>query len=159
MLLIGGSRWSERPATRCSVSRSALPCPSPPSYRRAPLFDQTRPNYAGDLGLLANAKLVARIKASDLVIVAGARLNQTTSQDYTLFDRNRHESWCMPIPKPANLAGSFAPTCRSMPAPALSPRRSTGFRRAPSRAGAAKPRPPMPSIARSRTSPCRSRAR
>ena len=29
---------------------------------------------------------MARIKASDLVIVAGAQLNQTTSQDYTLFD-------------------------------------------------------------------------
>jgi len=55
------------------------------SYRRAPLFDQTAPNYAGDLGLQANPKLVARIKASDLVIAAGARLNQTTSQDYTLF--------------------------------------------------------------------------
>jgi acetolactate synthase-1/2/3 large subunit len=36
--------------------------------------------------LLANPRLVARVKASDLVIVAGARLNQTTSQDYTLFD-------------------------------------------------------------------------
>ena len=35
------------------------------------MFDQTHPNYAGDLGLLANPKLVARIKASDLVIVGG----------------------------------------------------------------------------------------
>ena len=32
------------------------------SYRRAPLFDQMLPNYAGDIGLLANPKLVARIK-------------------------------------------------------------------------------------------------
>jgi acetolactate synthase-1/2/3 large subunit len=55
------------------------------SYRRAPLFDQTSPNYAGDLGLIANPKLVARIRSSDLVIAVGARLNQTTSQDYALF--------------------------------------------------------------------------
>jgi acetolactate synthase-1/2/3 large subunit len=55
------------------------------SYRRAPLCDQTLPNYAGDLGLQASPKLVTRVKSRDLVIAVGARLNQTTSQDYTLF--------------------------------------------------------------------------
>ena len=43
-------------------------------------------DYAGDLGLGANPKLVARVKASDLVIAAGARLNELTSQGYSLFD-------------------------------------------------------------------------
>jgi acetolactate synthase-1/2/3 large subunit len=86
LLLIGGSRWNEE--ARAQVARFAerFALPVATSYRRAPLFDQTLPNYAGDLGLLANPRLVARVKASDLVIVAGARLNQTTSQDYTLFD-------------------------------------------------------------------------
>jgi acetolactate synthase-1/2/3 large subunit len=50
------------------------------------LFDPLHPNYAGDLGLGANPKLVARVKASDLVIAAGARLNELTSQGYSLFD-------------------------------------------------------------------------
>ena len=86
IVLIGGSRWNE--AARAQIARFAerFALPVATSYRRGPLFDQTAPNYAGDIGLLANPKLVARIKASDLVIVAGARLNQTTSQDYTLFD-------------------------------------------------------------------------
>src|SRR3984885_10937081 len=56
------------------------------SLPRAQPFDSLHPNYAGDLGLGANPKLVARVKASDLVIAAGARLNELTSQSYTLFD-------------------------------------------------------------------------
>ena len=85
LLLLGGSRWNEE--ARAQVARFAqrFDLPVMNAYRRAPLFDQTAPNYAGDLGLLANPKLVARVKNSDLVIAAGARLNQTTSQDYTLF--------------------------------------------------------------------------
>jgi acetolactate synthase I/II/III large subunit len=84
ILLIGGSRWNQEARARIAgfAERFALPV----ATTRAPLFDQSLPNYAGDLGLLANPKLVARVKSSDLVIVAGARLNQTTSQDYGLFD-------------------------------------------------------------------------
>ena len=86
MLLIGGSRWDEEARAQVAHFAERLALPVATSYRRAPLFDQTLPNYAGDIGLLANPALVARVKASDLVIVAGARLNQTTSQDYSLFD-------------------------------------------------------------------------
>jgi acetolactate synthase I/II/III large subunit len=86
MLLLGGSRWDETARARIARFAERFALPVATGYRRGPLFDQTAPNYAGDLGLLANPKLVARIKASDLVIAAGARLNQTTSQDYTLFD-------------------------------------------------------------------------
>ena len=58
---------------------------APPSA--APIISiRSHPNYAGDLGLAANPRLVARVKASDLVIAAGARLNELTSQGYTLFD-------------------------------------------------------------------------
>lgn len=86
LLLIGGSRWTEEARDQIARFAARFDLPVATSYRRAPLFDQTQPNYAGDIGLLANPKLVARIKASDLVIVAGARLNQTTTQDYSLFD-------------------------------------------------------------------------
>ena len=90
IVLLGGSRWDEeaRAAVTRFAERFALPVAT--SYRRAPLFDALHPNYAGDLGLAPNPKLVARVKASDLVIVIGARLNEITSQGYTLFD----------IPKP-----------------------------------------------------------
>ena len=86
LLLIGGSRWNEEARAQIARFAGRFDLPVATSYRRGALFDQTLPNYAGDIGLLANPKLVARIKASDLVIVAGARLNQTTTQDYCLFD-------------------------------------------------------------------------
>jgi acetolactate synthase-1/2/3 large subunit len=89
LLLIGGSRWNDEAREQIARFAGRFDLPVATSYRRAPLFDQTLPNYAGDIGLLANAKLVARIKASDLVIVAGARLNQTTTQDYSLFDERQ----------------------------------------------------------------------
>ena len=85
MLLLGGSRWSEEAREQVARFAQRFDLPVANSYRRAPLFDQTQPNYAGDLGLIANPKLVARIRTCDLVIAAGARLNQTTSQDYALF--------------------------------------------------------------------------
>ncbi|MGE0045928.1 MAG: thiamine pyrophosphate-dependent enzyme, partial [Hyphomonadaceae bacterium] len=45
-------------------------------------------NFAGDLGLGPNSKLIARIKAADLVIAVGARLGENPSQAYSLFTRD-----------------------------------------------------------------------
>src|SRR5215813_704478 len=56
------------------------------SYRRLPLFDPLHSCYAGDLGLGPNPKLVARVKASDLVLLVGGRLGDIPSQGYTLLD-------------------------------------------------------------------------
>ena len=55
-------------------------------FRRRLLFDPLHPNYAGDLGLSPNPKLLARVKAADLVLSIGGRISDVTSQGYTLFD-------------------------------------------------------------------------
>jgi len=86
MLILGGGRWSETALAGIARFSERFGMPVCTSFRRAHLFDALHPNYAGDLGLGANPKLVARVKASDLVIAAGARLNELTSQGYTLFD-------------------------------------------------------------------------
>ncbi len=85
-LLLGGSRWDAdaRDAITRFAERFELPVAT--GFRRLPLFDPLHRNYAGDLGLGANPKLVARVKASDLVIVVGDRLSEVTTQDYTLWD-------------------------------------------------------------------------
>jgi acetolactate synthase-1/2/3 large subunit len=85
-LILGGTRWSE---TACAAiarfaERFALPVAT--SYRRLPLFDPLHPCYAGDLGLGPNPKLVARVKAADLVVLLGGRLGEMPSQGYTLLD-------------------------------------------------------------------------
>jgi acetolactate synthase I/II/III large subunit len=86
IFVLGGSRWSE--AARKSMERFAelFRMPITTSYRRLHLFDPLHPCYAGDLGIGPNPKLVARIKAADVVVVVGGRLGELPSQRYTLFD-------------------------------------------------------------------------
>lgn len=86
MLILGGARWTETALGRITSFAEKFGVPVCTSFRRAHHFHPLHPNYAGDLGLGANPRLVARVKASDLVIAAGARLNELTSQGYTLFD-------------------------------------------------------------------------
>src|SRR5262249_52572050 len=86
LLILGGSRWTE---TACATIRQfaerfALPVVT--SYRRLPLFDPLHPCYAGDLGIGPSPKLVARIKAADLVVLVGGRLGEIPSQGYALLD-------------------------------------------------------------------------
>jgi acetolactate synthase-1/2/3 large subunit len=85
-LILGGSRWSEQ--ARASIAefaeRFALAVAT--SYRRLPLFDPLHPCYAGDLGIGPNPKLIARLKAADVVVALGARLGELPTQGYTLFD-------------------------------------------------------------------------
>ncbi len=86
MLLLGGSRWNQPACDAMMRFAKNFGIPVATGFRRAHLFDATHPNYAGDLGLGANPKLVARFKNSDLVIVAGGRPNELTQQGYSLFD-------------------------------------------------------------------------
>jgi acetolactate synthase-1/2/3 large subunit len=86
VMLLGGSRWS---ADACAAvarfaERFALPVAT--TFRRGHLFDALHPSYAGDLGIGPNPKLLARIKAADLVVLVGGRLGEMPSQSYTLFD-------------------------------------------------------------------------
>ncbi|WP_174300228.1 thiamine pyrophosphate-binding protein [Caulobacter sp. S45] len=86
IVIVGGSRWDEasRAALHRFAERFALPVAT--SYRRGHLFDAWHPNYAGDLGLGASPKLVARVKAADLVLLVGGRMGQVPAQGYTLLD-------------------------------------------------------------------------
>jgi len=86
VLILGGSRWNAEALAQVARFAERFGIPVCTSFRQAHHFDPLHPNYAGDLGLAANPKLVARVKASDLVIAMGARLDELTSQGYTLFD-------------------------------------------------------------------------
>jgi acetolactate synthase-1/2/3 large subunit len=86
IVLLGGSRWDEEACAAVTRFAERFNLPVATSYRRAPLFDALHPNYAGDVGLAPNPKLIARVKSSDLVIAIGARLSEIATQGYTLFD-------------------------------------------------------------------------
>src|SRR6188768_2175998 len=72
IVLAGGSRWSE--AATASLARFAerFAVPVATTFRRAHLFDALHDCYAGDLGIGVNPKLLARVKAADVIVAIGA---------------------------------------------------------------------------------------
>ncbi len=86
LLILGGSRWSEQARAEITEFAERFALPVATSYRRLPLFDPLHPCYAGDLGIGPNPKLIARVKAADLVVLLGGRLGELPSQGYTLLD-------------------------------------------------------------------------
>jgi acetolactate synthase-1/2/3 large subunit len=86
VFVLGGSRWTKAARERMAAFAERTGVPVVTNYRRASVFDVEHPNYAGDLGLGANPKLVALVKDADLLIAVGGRLGEITSQNYTLLE-------------------------------------------------------------------------
>ncbi len=86
LAVLGGSRWTAegRAAIRDFLLANDLPVAV--SFRRQGLFDGTSGNFVGDLGVGADAALVAAAKECDLFLAIGTRLGEPISQGYTLFD-------------------------------------------------------------------------
>ncbi|MBU0726365.1 MAG: thiamine pyrophosphate-binding protein [Alphaproteobacteria bacterium] len=91
ILLVGGSGWSDQAAKDISAFAEANNLPVCCSFRRQDVVSTRHPGFIGDLGTGTGPKLLARVKESDLLIVAGARLGEMTTQGYSL----------MPLPEPA----------------------------------------------------------
>ncbi len=89
LLVLGGSGWTDAATDAIGDWAERLGLPVTLSFRRKDLISNDRPNYAGDLGLGPNPKLVARVKAADLILTIGARLGENPTQGYTLLDRAR----------------------------------------------------------------------
>ena len=83
--ILGGSRWSPETIADFQAFAERFDLPVAVSFRRQMLFPADHPNFAGDLGIGPNPKLLARIKESDLVLLVGGRLSEMPSQSYTLF--------------------------------------------------------------------------
>jgi acetolactate synthase-1/2/3 large subunit len=84
--LVGGSRWSEAACAALARFAQRFALPVATTFRRAHLLDPAHPCYAGDLGIGPNPKLLARVKAADLILLIGGRLGEMPSQSYTLLD-------------------------------------------------------------------------
>ncbi len=110
-LVLGGSRWSQEAYDHIRRFADAWDLPVATSYRRLPLFNPLHPAYAGDLGLGANPKLLARVKASDLLIVLGGRLGEIASQNYALIDIPNPRMKLVHIhPGPEEIGRVYVPT-------------------------------------------------
>ena len=86
IVIVGGSRWSEAACASLARFGERFAVPIASQFRRGHLIDSKHPSYAGDVGLGPNPKLIARIKAADLVILIGGRMSEIPSQSYSLFE-------------------------------------------------------------------------
>jgi len=62
LVLLGGSGWSEEGLASLKIFVEANRLPVATTFRRKSLFDNTHPNYAGDLGIGPNPKLAERVR-------------------------------------------------------------------------------------------------
>jgi acetolactate synthase I/II/III large subunit len=81
-LILGGPGWTAQGIADIRKFAEVFDLPVCTSFRAKDRFDNTRPNYCGDLGIGADPKLVKRIADSDLLIAVGARLGEMTTDGY-----------------------------------------------------------------------------
>ncbi|HXF66734.1 MAG TPA: thiamine pyrophosphate-binding protein [Burkholderiales bacterium] len=88
-VILGGSGWSEQGLADLRAFIEANDLPVGTAFRRQDLYDNRLPNFAGDLGIGVNPALASRIRAADLLLAIGARLDEMTTSGYTLIEAPR----------------------------------------------------------------------
>lgn len=86
LVLLGGGGWN---AAACADIRRFVEANSLPvatAFRCQDYFDNTLPNYIGDVGIGINPKLAQRVRDADLLIDVGSRLEEMVTSGYTLID-------------------------------------------------------------------------
>ena len=85
LLLLGGSGWSAAGRAAITAYAAARNLPVAVGFRRQAVYDGTRENFVGDLGVGADPALLAKAKDADLILAIGSRLGDAVTQGYTLF--------------------------------------------------------------------------
>ncbi len=86
LILVGGGGWSDDTCAEFEDFSAKTGLPVITSFRRQDIFDHGHENYIGELGTGPNPELVARVKKADLIFVLNARLNEITTQIYSIFN-------------------------------------------------------------------------
>ena len=84
MALIGGGGWDREAVAGFEAFAQAFDLPTAVSFRCQAYFDNRLKQYAGHAGVGIDPALAARIEATDLLLAAGARLGEATTDGYTL---------------------------------------------------------------------------
>ena len=85
-MMLGGGGWNKQACDDMLAFARAFNLPVGTSFRCQDLIDNRDAHYVGDVAVGMNPKLQERIKASDLLLVVGARLGEWTTVNYTLID-------------------------------------------------------------------------
>jgi len=86
LMIVGGSSWDERACADAVAYAEANQLPVATAFRRQDLFDNYSSSYIGELGMEKSEAFKARVRESDLLVVIGARLDETTTGGYDLID-------------------------------------------------------------------------
>jgi acetolactate synthase I/II/III large subunit len=84
-IILGGSGWTAQACAHMRQFLEANHLAAGCAFRFQDLLSNHHASYAGDVGIGINPKLLARIRASDLVIAIGPLLGEMTTSGYTLF--------------------------------------------------------------------------
>lgn len=85
LMIVGGSGWDDAGINELAGFARAAHIPVAAAFRNHDVIDHRHGCYAGELGTGPNPVLVERVKSADLLIVAGSRLDEITTQNYTLI--------------------------------------------------------------------------
>jgi acetolactate synthase-1/2/3 large subunit len=88
-VIVGGSGWDAAGCAAMQRFAENWKLPVGCAFRFQDLFDNTHPQYAGDVGIAINPRLAERIRQADLVLAVGPRLGEMTTGGYTLLQAPR----------------------------------------------------------------------
>lgn len=83
--IVGGAGWTPAAGAAFATFATRVGLPVASAFRRQDALPPDCPVFAGNLGYGPNPRLVARVKAADLVLAVGARLGEATTDGYTLI--------------------------------------------------------------------------
>ena len=86
LLVVGGGGWTAQASDDLRAFAEAHTLPTVASFRCQDYLDNQHPLYVGDLGLAPNPALAQRVRNSDFILLAGARMGEASSRNYTLLD-------------------------------------------------------------------------
>lgn len=85
-LILGGPGWNAEAVGDVRKFAESFDLSVCTSFRAKDRYDNTLPNYCGELGIGAAPSLVKRLKESDLLICVGARLGEMTTDGYSRIE-------------------------------------------------------------------------
>ena len=116
--IIGGAGWDRDAAHHFATFSYRYGIPTAAAFRRQDAISNDCGVYAGQLGYGPNPKLQQRIRESDLLLVVGARLGESTTDGYKLVTPDHPDQLLVHIhPDPNELGRVFKadlPICADM---------------------------------------------
>ncbi len=108
LIIAGGSDWPDAAGADLERFAAGNDIPVLTAFRRHDLIDNQHPCFAGYLGLGAHEAVWQLAAEADFVLVIGARLDEPTTQGYTLFRDGRPRGLAHLYPDAAAIGLNYA---------------------------------------------------